>query len=431
MKPLSSRYFVGGLRRLYRLAPHPLKALIFRMLSAIQLRRLAAARKRFQMRSQTSRHPGLKRPPHGVNLIADPRSPMSGGVIARGLAGALGSAEIPFDIINLVPGFDAKYEDTSLVHKEVRRSRYDISVVCANPEGFAHLRILLPMEMLTECYVILYSFWELPEFPAEWMDVFGSINEYWAGSRFIQKTVELKSPVPVVLIPPVVQPSSERHFSREELSLPTSRFLFLTMADTLSVLERKNPLGVVRAFKKAFSGKDSSVGLVIKLNNPDHLTSPSWQNILDEISECENVYLLRRVLTGDEVTSLISQSDCYVSLHRSEGFGLVPAEAMSLGKPTILTNWSGNTDYMTKDNSIGIDYELVKVGQDYGPYKKDQYWAEPDIDQAAYWMKRIYQEPELARSIGLRGKDTISSEYSTVAISKLIQQRLEYIRRDA
>lgn len=356
---------------------------------------------------------------------------MSGGVIARGLAGALGSAEIPFDIINLVPGFDAKYEDTSLVHKEVRRSRYDISVVCANPEGFAHLRILLPMEMLTECYVILYSFWELPEFPAEWMDVFGSINEYWAGSRFIQKTVELKSPVPVVLIPPVVQPSSERHFSREELSLPTSRFLFLTMADTLSVLERKNPLGVVRAFKKAFSGKDSSVGLVIKLNNPDHLTSPSWQNILDEISECENVYLLRRVLTGDEVTSLISQSDCYVSLHRSEGFGLVPAEAMSLGKPTILTNWSGNTDYMTKDNSIGIDYELVKVGQDYGPYKKDQYWAEPDIDQAAYWMKRIYQEPELARSIGLRGKDTISSEYSTVAISKLIQQRLEYIRRDA
>jgi hypothetical protein len=86
---------------------------------------------------------------------------------------------------------------------------------------------------------------------------------------------------------------------------------------------------------------------------------------------------------------------------------------------------------MTKDNSIGIDYELVKVGKDYGPYKHTQYWAEPDIEHAAYWMKRIYQEPELARSIGLRGKETICSEYSGEAVGKLIRRRLEYIRRYA
>ncbi|MEK6325033.1 MAG: glycosyltransferase [Acidobacteriota bacterium] len=356
---------------------------------------------------------------------------MSGGAIARGVAVALGLAEIPFDIISMGPPFVSKHEDTSFLHKEVRRSRYDISVVCTNPDGFVSLKIHLPTEVLGNCYVILYSFWELPEFPEGWLHVFGTINEYWAGSRFIQEAVALKSPVPVVRIPPVVHLSSARQFSREDLGLPERRFLFLTMADTLSVLERKNPLGVVRAFKKAFSGKDPSVGLVIKLNNPDHLTSPSWQSICDEISDCENVYMLRRVLTGDEVTSLISHSDCYVSLHRSEGFGLVPAEAMSLGKPTILTNWSGNTDYMTKDNSIGIDYELVKVGKDYGNIKHNQYWAEPDIEQAAYWMKRIYQEPELARSIGLRGKETICSEYSAAAIGTLILKRLEYIRRYA
>jgi glycosyltransferase involved in cell wall biosynthesis len=263
------------------------------------------------------------------------------------------------------------------------------------------------------------------------MHVFGTINEYWAGSRFIQEAVALKSPVPVVHIPPVVQLSSTREFSREDFGLPERAFLFLTMADTLSVLERKNPLGVIRAFKSAFSGKDHSVGLVIKLNNPEHLTSPSWQSIVEETSDCENVYILGRVLNGDEVASLISRSDCYVSLHRSEGFGLVPAEAMSLGKPAILTNWSGNTDYMTKDNSIGIDYELVKVGKDYGNYQHHQYWAEPDIEQATYWMKRIYQEPELARRIGLRGKETICSEYSAAAIGKLILKRLEYIRRQA
>ena len=429
MNPLSSPYLLYGFRRLYTLAPHPLKVLVYRMVSAIQLRRLAVARKRFQIRWHASRHSGRTHKPQGINLIADARSPMSGGVIARGVAVALGLAKIPFDIINWGNRFAPKYEDTSFLHKEVRRSRYDISVVCANPEGFVHLRLQLPLEILGDCYVVLYSFWELPEFPENCLDVFGSINEYWAGSRFIQEAVALRSPVPVVRIPPVVQLSSARHFSREDLGLPERRFLFLTMADTLSVLERKNPLGVVKAFRKAFSGKDLSVGLVIKLNNPDHLTSSSWQSILDEISNCENVYVLRRVLTGDQVTSLISHSDCYVSLHRSEGFGLVPAEAMSLGKPTILTNWSGNTDYMTNDNSIGINYELVKVGKDYGPYKRDQYWAEPDIEQAAYWMRRIYQEPELARSLGLRGQETICSEYSAAAIGTLISKRLEYIRR--
>jgi len=426
MRLLSSPFFLNNFRRLSTLVPSPLKRFVYRVFSSIQLRRLGAARERFRIRWEASRD--STRSP-GVNLVADARSPMSGGVIARGVAAALEVAEVPFDIIHQGTRFVSKHEDTSFARKEVRQPRYDISVACTNPDGFSYLRLQLPLEVLGNCYVILYSFWELPEFPDSWLHVFGTINEYWAGSRFIQEAVAAKSPVPVIHIPPVVHLNPVRHFSREDLGLPERRFLFLTMADTFSVLERKNPIGAVRAFKKAFSGKDANVGLVIKLNNPDHLTSPSWQSICDEISDCENVCLLRRVLTGDEVTSLISQSDCYVSLHRSEGFGLVPAEAMSLSKPAILTNWSGNTDYMTEDNSIGIGYELVKVGKDYGNYAHDQYWAEPDIEEAAYWMKRIYQEPELARSIGLRGKETICSEYSPAAIGKLILKRLEEIRR--
>ena len=104
---------------------------------------------------------------------------------------------------------------------------------------------------------------------------------------------------------------------------------------------------------------------------------------------------------------------------------------MSLGKPAIITNWSGNTDYMTPDNSIGIDYQLVKLGQDYGPYKADQYWAEPDIEQAAYWMKKIAGDSELARKIGMRGQETINSEFSPEAVGRIIKERLEQIRRNA
>jgi glycosyltransferase involved in cell wall biosynthesis len=431
LTPPGSSSLLERSRRLAKLAPPPVRVFLYRILSLIQLTRLGVARRLFPIRWRTARHFGLGRKPQGVNLVADARSALSGGVIARGVAVALELAEIPFDIIGWEPRSASKNEDTSFLHKEVRRPRYDISVVCTNPDGLVHLKIHLPRKALGNCYVILYSFWELPDFPEAWLHAFDVINEYWAGSRFIQEAVALKSPVPVVRIPPVVQLKATGHFSREEFGLPEGRFLFLTMAETGSVLERKNPLGVIKAFKKAFAGKDSSVGLVVKLSSFDRLAPTLWQSFLEEIGDYENVFMLPRALRRDEASSLIAQSECYVSLHRSEGFGLGPAEAMSLGKPAILTNWSGNTDYMTKDNSIGIDYELVKVGKDYGPYKHTQYWAEPDIEHAAYWMKRIYQEPELARSIGLRGKETICSEYSGEAVGKLIRRRLEYIRRYA
>jgi glycosyltransferase involved in cell wall biosynthesis len=134
------------------------------------------------------------------------------------------------------------------------------------------------------------------------------------------------------------------------------------------------------------------------------------------------------LLTRAELTSLIDACDCFVSLHRSEGFGLGPAEAMSLGKPAIITNWSGNTDYMTVNNCIPIDYKLVQLGRDYGPYKAHQHWAEPDLGQTAQWMKKLVAEPELAATIGGRGQETINTHFSPHAVGKIIQARLQEIR---
>jgi len=236
-----------------------------------------------------------------------------------------------------------------------------------------------------------------------------------------------KAPVPVVRVPPVVQLTEGLKFSRQQLGLPEQRFLFLAMFDTKSVLERKNPLGVLRAFKSAFARDDASVGLILKFNNPDY-EQPVLRELREELAGCENVFLIDRLLTRDELTSLIAECDGFVSLHRSEGFGLGPSEAMSLGKPAIITNWSGNTDYMTADNCIPIGYELVQLGRDYGPYKAHQRWAEPDLDQAAHWMKRIVAEPDLARRIGLGGQQTIHSHFSPQAVGRIVQARLQEIR---
>ena len=406
------------------LVPLSLKTAVYDRLNRAKLERLIRTKNRFRAEQKTR----AINAPAGVNLVAYIRADMGLGAAARGMAAALDAAGIPFNVINMAHGNYSSQTDHSWSHKEVEHSRYDTTVVCVNPDNSFYLRTQVSPEILGERYVIANWYWELPEMPEEWLAEFEYTDEVWAASNFIKDAMSQKARGPVVRVPPVVQGSPDGlRFSRIELGLPEQRFLFLAMFDTRSVLERKNPLGVLRAFKRAFAGNDASVGLVLKFNNPDH-EQPAMRELRDELADCENVFMIDRLLSRDELTSLINACNCFVSLHRSEGFGLPPAEAMSLGKPAIMTNWSGNVDYMTRDNCIAIDYELVKLDRDYGPYKTGQHWAEPDLEQAAHWMKRIAAEPELAQTIGRKGQETINSQFSPQAVGKIIKARLEEIR---
>jgi glycosyltransferase involved in cell wall biosynthesis len=408
------------------LVPLSFKAAVHDRLNQAKLERLLRTKQRFRAaRENGTRH--VTSAPAGVNLVAYIRAEMGLGVAARGMAAALDTVGIPFNVINLEQGNYSAHTDLSWSHKEVRRSNYDTTIVCVNPDNTFHLRTQAPANVLGDRYVIGNWYWELPEMPDEWLTEFEFTDEVWAPTNFIKNAMSAKAPVPVMHVPPVVQLKRGHAYSRLQLGLPEDRFLFLAMFDANSILQRKNPLGLLRAFKAAFGFEHRRVGLVLRFNNAGQ-ENPVLRELRDEIPENSNVLVHTHRSDRDEVISLIDACDCYVSLHRSEGFGLGPAEAMSLGKPAIVTNWSGNTDYMTDDNCIAINYELVKLGQDYGPYKADQHWAEPDLEHAAHWMKRLVAEPELARAIGLRGRQTIASEFSPEKVGRIIQQRLEQIR---
>lgn len=396
-------------------------------LNDVKLARLVQAKQRFRANRKLGRVPKAE---PGINLIAYIRAEMGLGVVARGMAAALESAGIPFNIVNIESGNYSQHTDYSWKHKEAARSDYDTTIVFMNPDQSLHLRSQVPAAMLADRYVIAQWYWELPELPDEWVKEFEFVDEVWAGSQFIGDAVSRKSSVPVVKIPPVVLLQEGADLSRRELGLPEDRYLFLAMFDTNSVLQRKNPLGVLRAFKAAFDAADAGVGLVMKFNNPDY-REPLLQSVREEMAGRSDVFVIDRIMNRAEVTSLIKACDCFVSLHRSEGFGLGPAEAMSLGKPAIITNWSGNVDYMTADNSIAIDYKLVKLGHDYGPYKADQSWADPDLDQASQWMKKLRDDPALGHRLGGNAQQTITSLYSPEVVGKIIQARLNNIRDTA
>jgi glycosyltransferase involved in cell wall biosynthesis len=350
------------------------------------------------------------------------------GEVGRGFAAAFESSQIPFGIVDFRVGNQSRHSDTSWSHREVANPNYDTTLVCVNPDNSYALRMNVSRSILGDRYVIGNWFWELPELPDEWTRDFAFVDEIWAPTRFVQDAIAEKSPVPVVRIPPVVKVALDRPLPRSHFGLPERRFLFLAMADARSVLDRKNPLGAIRAFKSAFAANDESVGLVLKFNNPD-VARAGLQALREEAEDYRNIFFLDRVYTRQEVNALVAAIDCYVSLHRSEGFGLGPAEAMYLGKPAIVTNWSGNTDYMANGNSAAVDYELVKLGRDFEIYRGHQSWAEPDISHAADWMRKLVQEPSLASDMGRRGQATIKADFSPERVGQLVTRRLDRIRR--
>lgn len=362
----------------------------------------------------------------GVNLIAYIRAEMGVGEAARGNASALEAAGIPFGILNMEEGNPSKMDNLRWHHKEMLLPKYSVNLIHINadhtPKAIEHLGI----DNIEQRYNIGYWAWELPEFPDKWLSSFEYLDEIWVPSTFVNNAISVKSPIPVITIPHAIELASEFHFSKKDLGLPEDRFLFLTMFDTHSISERKNPFGAITAFMRAFKHDDSKVALVIKVNNADQ---PTLDRLNKTIGDYKNIIILSSHLDRDGVNSLLSNIDCFLSLHRSEGFGLGPAEAMSLGKVALLTNWSGNTQYMTDSNCLKVKYQLRELEKDFGPYQAGQYWAQADYDDAAESMRNLVSNPELVKNIGQNAKDSIQENFSPAAIGLLMKNRLSTIQR--
>ncbi|MDR6883182.1 glycosyltransferase [Bacillus sp. 3255] len=365
----------------------------------------------------------------GVNLIGYIRTEIGIGEACRLMAKSFETVELPFGIVNFAdPGArSARNNDMTWIHKEMDGAPYNVNFFHMNAsnlrDAYDHPFHPLGREIFRNRFNIGYWAWELPEFPDEWRGSFELVNEVWAPSQFIVDAVQQKSPHPVVKIPHPIYMRNDQSYDRQRFGLPENRFLFLSMYDTHSTKARKNPQAVIRAFKKAFPPDDESVGLVVKVNNPKS-NPKDLEELMQLMEGYSNIYLIRQILNRDQVDTLINSTDCFVSLHRSEGFGLVMAEAMYLGKPVIGTNWSGNTDYMNADNACPVDYKLVPVGQDIGPYKAHQIWAKPDTEHAAYYMRRLVQDEKWRAFIAQNGKHTIRSEYSPWVIGQQAKKRL-------
>jgi hypothetical protein len=179
-----------------------------------------------------------------------------------------------------------------------------------------------------------------------------------------------------------------KRYIRKQWSLPEADYLFVFSFDGNSSIARKNPLGVIEAFKLAFPNGLEAAGLVIKCMRPD-INNPAWQHILKLAGSDSRIFIIDQMLSKPEVLGLYKVCDCFVSLHRAEGFGRGIAEALLLGLNVIATDHGGNVDFCLPGSASLVRYKPCKVGRKDYVEATGQFWAEPNLAHAASIMKNF------------------------------------------
>jgi glycosyltransferase involved in cell wall biosynthesis len=241
----------------------------------------------------------------------------------------------------------------------------------------------------------------------------------WTYSRFSAARISAAVERPVLVMPPPVGP---RVAVTPRCTLPDG-FRVLVMFDFLSTLARKNPLGAITAYREAFRA-GGGAGLVIKSINGRHRPDRR-EEIMAAIGGRPDVVLIDETMSSSERYGLIDACDCVLSLHRSEGHGLVLAEAMAAGKPVVATDYGGNAEFMSIENSYPVPWRLTQVGPAVEHYPAEASWAEPDIAEAARLLRDVRDHPQEAARRVHYARLTIERTLAPRVVGAHMRRRLE------
>lgn len=364
--------------------------------------------------------------PDGINLAGSIRCDTGLGQSMRLVADIIDNTGIPYMVYNYYVPPGGSMMNTSYDKKISDEFIYNINLIHVNPSEMAVAFMDMGVKRWDYRYNIGYWVWELEDFPKEWLPAFHLVDEVWTPSKFVTNVLKKYTSKPVYTIPFAVTAPVDKTFDRTYFHLPENQFLFLMMYNSGSTMERKNPMGVIEAFKMAFDKNNHDVGLVIKIGQSDE-NSKDMEYLKTVLDGYDNIYFIWEMLPKEGVNALIACADVFVSLHRAEGFGLVMAEAMQLGTPCIATNWSANTEFMDEQSACMVDYEMVRLDKDIFPFKKGYRWAKADIVQASQYMQRLFLDKSYYEEKKINAKRHIEDRLGMERSSGLVRRRINQI----
>lgn len=276
-------------------------------------------------------------------------------------------------------------------------------------------------------YNIVVPAWELPRYPAEWAEKLRRFDEVWALSRFIQSglaTAGIQAP----LIGQAVEPEYGPLLPRRHFGIRESAFVLLTFFDLSSYAARKNPFAVIELFNR-LRAEDPfrDLQLVLKAKNGERGAEEWAAGVVAD----PQIKVIDTPLDTLGVRSLINACDCFISLHRAEGFGRGPGEAMALGRLAMATGWSGNVDFMTAANSLPVRHDMLALQPDEYPHWQDQSWADPDVSHACDLLRPVLDDPARGAALARQGQADALRTHGNRAVGLRILDRLQAIAAES
>jgi len=356
----------------------------------------------------------------GVTVVGFLGGELGIGESARLMISALEAAEVPHSSVAVDSGLLSPRRELLLPTQPVPR---DTVLLCVNADHMRPVTAAVP-SLLERSHRIGMWYWEVESFPTEQHEGFAHVDEVWAATDFVRDAIARHSPVPVhTVTPPLPQRGPDPVLKRSDLGLPENRPVLLFSFDYLSTAERKNPYGLVETFNRAFRPDEGPV-LVLKSINAGQRPAES-ERLRLLVDGHPDIMLFEGYLSPAERDALVALSDCYVSLHRSEGLGLTMAEAMAWGKPVIATSYSGNMQFMTEENSFLVPWRPCPIPEDAAPYPAGTTWADPDLDAAAALMRAVVEDPRMAAQRGTRAAHDLATHHTPAAAGRVIAERLD------
>ena len=357
----------------------------------------------------------------GINVVGYFRAESGVGEAGRLLATAVAASGLPHSVTTYsnVPQKDlVEFADVGSIE-------YDTNLICVNADQVPVLHHHFGPRLFDGRYTVGHWYWEVDPLPESQVTALSHIDELWVASGYLRDVFTRRTSKPVLVIPlPVVLPS--RPFDMRTKA--TTPFEFLFIFDFFSVLERKNPMGLITAFKRAFPSGAERVTLTIKSINGDRIPT-ALERLRFAAGDDPRIEVRDGYVSDGERLKMIVNAGCYISLHRSEGFGFTMAEAMALGRPVIATRHSGNLQYMNERNSFLVDAKLVAVPAGVEAYPRGAIWADPDLDHAASLMRLVTEKPEEANRRAQRGIDFMKTHHSLSATTTFIQRQFAELQR--
>lgn len=361
----------------------------------------------------------------GLNIAGFLTAELGVGESARCMVRAADAAGLPTALVPLKLHCKNRLGDQTYATRLQEQNPHGVNVVHLDPPASRDLDHHHPGFRAGK-YNIAYWAWELPEFPDTWVPSCIYFDEIWTPSDFAREAIAMKVALPVLTMPHAIAfDRPEAAAARARFHLPADRFLFLVLYDLNSYSERKNPGAAIAAFR-ASGLAGHGAALVIKVHNVRG-NEADLAALQSAVADLPGTIILTETLERREVYQLEAACDAYVSLHRSEGFGLAIAECMYLGKPVVSTDWSATAEFLDAGNGCPVRCTLRQLERNFGPYGKGQTWAEADVHHAAEWMQRLHGDRALAGRLGAAARATIEERFSPRAVGARYRRRLENI----